>query len=249
MIEEMLFQILTLFPEMFNGPLESSIMKRAQEKKIIELRYVNYREFTTDKHHCVDDTPYGGGSGMVLKPEPIFRCLNAVKKDTPPGRVVLLTPQGKVFKQKMARELAKEQHLILICGHYEGFDERIRTYVDLELSIGDYVLTGGELAAMVVADAVTRLLPGVLGASDSAEYDSFTENLLDYPQYTRPVEFEGQRVPDILLSGHHKMIEEWRREQAILRTAERRPDLLKEEQLSEEELAFLCRKRNLTEEL
>jgi tRNA (guanine37-N1)-methyltransferase len=222
-----LIQILTLFPEMFSGPFENSIIKRAREQKLIEFRWLNFRDYTTDKHRTVDDTPYGGGSGMVLKPEPIFRCLQFAKEAAPNPFVILLTPQGAVFNQRITEELARREHLIFICGHYEGFDERIRAWVDLELSIGDYVLTGGELAAMVVSDAVARLVPGVLGSAESAQQDSFTDNLLDYPQYTRPVEFDGMAVPEVLFSGHHDNIEKWRREQAIIRTARRRPDLLK----------------------
>lgn len=227
----MLIQILTLFPEMFTGPFENSIIKRAREQKLIEFRWLNFRDYTTDKHRMVDDIPYGGGSGMVLKPEPIFRCMQFAKQATPNAFVILLTPQGTVFNQRIAGELACKEHLIFICGHYEGFDERIRAWVDMELSIGDYVLTGGELAAMVISDAVARLVPGVLGSAESAVKDSFTDNLLDFPQYTRPVEFEGMVVPEVLLSGHHANIEKWRREQAILRTAQRRPDLLVENKL------------------
>jgi tRNA (guanine37-N1)-methyltransferase len=242
----MLIQILTLFPEMFDGPFQSSILKRAQEQKLVQFRLVNFRDFAADKHHMVDDTPYGGGSGMVIKPEPIYRCLQAAKSiDTQP-QVVLLTPQGATFRQSTAEFLATQKHLILICGHYEGFDERIRSWVDYELSIGDYVLTGGELAAMVVCDAVVRLIPGVLGAEDSALLDSFTKGLLDYPQYTRPIEFEGLRVPDLLLSGHHAQIEIWRRKQALLKTAARRPDLLASASLSKEDREFLKIALNLT---
>lgn len=225
MRQPILIQILTLFPEMFISPFSSSILKRAQEQSLVEFRFINYRDFTTDRHHMVDDTPYGGGCGMVLKPEPIFRALATAKEVKPGAKVILLTPQGQMFGQPIARELAQLEHLILICGHYEGFDERIRAWVDLEMSIGDYVLTGGELAAMVISDAVTRLIPGALGSEDSAVHDSFTEDLLDYPQYTRPFEFEGMQVPEVLLSGHHAQIEAWRRKQALQRTAERRPDL------------------------
>lgn len=235
----MLLQILTLFPEMFNGPLQSSILKRAQDRGLVEFRIWNFREYATDKHRTVDDVPYGGGDGMVLKPEPIVRCLRAAEEGTPPAKVVLLTPQGELFKQPIAKELAQEDHLILICGHYEGFDERIRKWADRELSIGDYVLTGGELAAMVVSDAVVRLIPGVLGSTTSAEGDSFTDNVLEYPQYTRPFEFEGMTVPEILLSGHHARIQEWRRKQSLLRTALRRPDLLQNLLLSPEEKEYL----------
>lgn len=240
----MLIQILTLFPEMFTGPLNSSILKRAQEQGRVEFRLWNYREFTADKHRTVDDTPYGGGCGMVLKPEPIYHCLQAAKNAAAvnhrepgisPGepKVVLLTPQGKVFRQEIAGELARTDHLIMICGHYEGFDERIRQWADMELSIGDYVLTGGELAALVISDAVTRLIPGVLGSEESALHDSFADNLLDYPQYTKPPVFEGLNVPEILFSGHHAKIAAWRHEQALIRTMRRRPDLLETGNLSE----------------
>lgn len=241
----MLLQILTLFPEMFTGPLHSSIIKRAQEQGLVEFRIWNFREYTTDKHRTVDDVPYGGGDGMVLKPEPIVRCLRAVQEGSPPAKVVLLTPQGELFKQSIAEELAQESHLIFVCGHYEGFDERIRKWADRELSIGDYILTGGELAAMVVSDAVVRLIPGVLGSLTSAKYDSFSGNVLEYPQYTRPYEFEGMTVPEILLSGHHARIEEWRRKQSILRTAIRRPDLLQDLHLSDDEKEYL---RNILKE-
>jgi tRNA (guanine37-N1)-methyltransferase len=233
-----LIQIMTLFPEMFVGPFENSIIKKAREQKLIEFRWLNFREFTTDKHRMVDDIPYGGGSGMVLKPEPIFRCLQYAKQADANPFVILVTPQGKVFDQETARELSGKEHLIIICGHYEGFDERIRAWADLELSIGDYILTGGELPAMVISDAVARLIPGVLGSDQSALNDSFTDNLLDYPQYTRPVEFEGITVPEVLLSGHHANIEKWRRQQAVLRTAERRPDLLRKIKLTEAETSL-----------
>lgn len=241
----MIIQILTLFPEMFQGPFQNSILKRAQEQKLVEFRLINFRDFTTDKHRMVDDIPYGGGSGMVLKPEPIYRGLQFAKETNPSPKVILLTPQGKTFKQQNAEQLANEEHLVFICGHYEGFDERIRSWVDLELSIGDFVLTGGELAAMVISDAIVRLIPGVLGSGDSAVNDSFSQNLLDYPQYTRPVEFEGMIVPEVLSSGHHAKIEAWRREQAILRTALRRPDLLTKAGLTGQEKAFLLKELNL----
>lgn len=235
----MLIQILTLFPEMFNGPFQTSILKRAQEQNLVEFRFINYRDFTTDKHRMVDDIPYGGGSGMVLKPEPIYRGIQFTKSVPPSPKVILLTPQGEPFRQQTAEKLVQKEHLVFICGHYEGFDERIRSWVDSELSIGDYVLTGGEIAAMVICDAIVRLIPGVLGAEDSAINDSFSDSLLDYPQYTRPLEFEGLMVPEILLSGHHARIEAWRRKQAILRTALRRPELLKKAMLTTEEKEFV----------
>jgi len=240
----MLIQIMTLFPEMFDGPFSSSILKRAQEQKLVEFRLINYRDYTTDKHRAVDDTPYGGGSGMVLKPEPIYRCLQDIKAARADPKVILLTPQGIPFQQQQARELAQNDHLIMICGHYEGFDERIRSWVDLELSLGDFVMTGGELAAMVVSDAVTRLIPGVLGSEDSAVFDSFSNGLLDYPHYTRPVEFEGLTVPEILLSGHHAQIEAWRRKEALLRTVRRRPELLERVTLSEQDQVTLRQELN-----
>ncbi|HBE79389.1 MAG TPA: tRNA (guanosine(37)-N1)-methyltransferase TrmD [Firmicutes bacterium] len=241
----MIIQILSLFPEMFYGPFQNSILKRAQELKLVEFRLINFRDFTLDKHRMVDDIPYGGGSGMVLKPEPIYRGLQFAKETKPEAKVVLLTPQGQTFKQQTAEQLAAAEHIILICGHYEGFDERIRSWADLELSIGDYVLTGGELAAMAISDAVVRLIPGVLGSDESAQKDSFAGNLLDYPQYTRPAEFEGLCVPEVLLSGHHARIEAWRREQAILRTALRRPDLLAGAALTEREKQFLRQELDL----
>jgi tRNA (guanine37-N1)-methyltransferase len=240
----MLIQIMTLFPEMFDGPLQHSIIKRAQEQKLVEIRLWNYRDYSQDKHRTVDDTPYGGGSGMVLKPEPIYRCLQDVKAVYPNPQVILLTPQGIPLQQSLVRELAQNDHLILICGHYEGFDERIRAWVDWEVSIGDFVLTGGELAALVVSDAVTRLIPGVLGSEDSALYDSFSDGLLDYPHYTRPVEYEGLKVPEVLLSGHHAQIEVWRRKEALLRTARRRPDLLGKAALSSSDQAILRQEFN-----
>jgi tRNA (guanine37-N1)-methyltransferase len=235
----MLIQILTLFPEMFQGPLSSSILKRAREQGLVEFQTLNFREFATDRHRTVDDTPYGGGSGMVLKPEPIYHCLQQAKANAPAAQVILLTPQGERFTQGIAAELAHAEQIIFICGHYEGFDERIRAWADRELSIGDYVLTGGEPAAIVISDAVVRLLPGVLGAEDSAEDDSFQDGLLEYPQYTRPIEFDGVGIPEVLLSGHHGQIERWRRQQALLRTAQRRPELLKEAQLTAADQKFL----------
>jgi tRNA (guanine37-N1)-methyltransferase len=235
------FDVLTLFPEMFDGFLNSSIIKKAREKGLIETRLVNFRDFATDKHRTVDDIPYGGGGGMVLKPEPIFSAVDALlagKEEKPP--ILLMSPQGEPFTQKKAEELAQHDHLILICGHYEGFDERIRRHLATgEISIGDYVLTGGELPAMVVIDSVSRLIPGVLGNETSAADDSFSTGLLEYPQYTRPSLFRGYHVPDVLLSGHHARIEEWRRQEALRRTWERRPDLLRTAPLTEKDRAFL----------
>ena len=216
------FDIFTLFPGMFQGPLTESILKRAQERGLLSIALHNIRDATTDKHHIVDDYPYGGGVGMVMKPEPIFSAIEAVHQG---GPIILLTPQGRSFQQQIARELAQESRLTLLCGHYEGIDERVRQHlVTDELSIGDYVLTGGELGAMVIVDAVSRLIPGVL-TEGSTEEESHSHNLLEYPHYTRPPDFRGWRVPDILLSGHHAQIARWRRKQSIKITRQRRPDL------------------------
>jgi len=224
----MRIDILTLFPEVFDSPLSYSIIKRAQENGLIEISLTNIRDFSTDNYKKVDDKPYGGGPGMVMMPGPVFDCLEQVRKlSTDKGRLILLSPQGHQFNHSKAVELSKEKRMILISGKYEGFDERIRTGLGAEqISIGDYVLNGGELAAMVIIDAVVRLLPGALGDEDSAKDDSFSEGLLEYPQYTRPEVFRGMKVPDILLSGDHKKIADWRKEQAIERTQKTRPDLL-----------------------
>jgi tRNA (guanine37-N1)-methyltransferase len=222
--------VFTLFPGMFRGPFEESILKRAQEQGLISLALHNIRDATTDKHHIVDDYPYGGGAGMVMKPEPVFAAVEAVYQG---GPVILLTPQGRLFTQAEAQRLAREPRLTLICGHYEGVDERVRAHlVTDELSIGDYVLTGGELAAMVVIDAVSRLVPGVLGTPASVVEESHSSGLLEYPQYTRPPEFRGWQVPSILLSGNHGAIARWRRKEALRRTRARRPDLLARIELS-----------------
>jgi len=218
--------VLTLFPAMFAGPLDESILRRARESGRLELALHDLRDWTHDRHRTVDGTPYGGGPGMVLKPEPIFEAIDELANDT--TQVVMLTPQGEPFRQAKARELSAHEHLLLLCGSYEGFDERIRTRVHHEISIGDYVLTNGALPAMVVIDAVTRLLPGVLGDDASSVEESFSENTLDYPQYTRPAEYRGLEVPEVLQNGNHAAIEQWRREQAAQRTRERRPDLLEE---------------------
>lgn len=219
----MKIDILTLFPEMFENIFSSSIIKRAIEDKKVEINIYNFRDYTTDPHNRVDDTPYGGGAGMVLTCQPIFDCVEAIRKDY--SKVILLTPDGKTYNQEMAYNLSKEKHLILIAGHYEGFDERIRSICDLELSIGDYVLTGGELASMVIVDSIVRLLPGVI-EEESHKNDSFNNNLLDYPTYTKPRIYKGMEVPEVLLSGDHKKIANWRMEQSIKKTKERRPDLL-----------------------
>jgi tRNA (guanine37-N1)-methyltransferase len=234
--------ILTLFPEMFTGVLGASILSRAEEKGIVQYRTINYRQYAQNKHQQVDDYPYGGGGGMVLKPEPIFLALEDLLSgvaDSQP-RVILTCPQGKRYNQQLADELAKEQHLIFICGHYEGYDERIRQYlVTDEISIGDYVLTGGELPTMVMIDSIVRLREGALGNETSAKTDSFSSGLLEYPHYTRPAEFRGMKVPDVLLSGHHERIDQWRRKQALYRTWKLRPDLLADYQLSPEEQRWL----------
>ena len=219
----MKIDILTLFPDMFKGVFDESIIKRAIFEKRVEINIINFRDFTIDPHNKVDDTPYGGGAGMVLMPQPIFDCVKSLK--TPFSKVILLTPDGISYKQDIAYNLCKEKHLILICGHYEGFDERIRSLCDMELSIGDYVLTGGEIPAMVIVDSVVRLLPGVIN-EESSNNDSFNNNLLDYPTYTKPRVYEGMKVPEVLLSGDHKKIAEYRMQESIKKTKLRRPDLL-----------------------
>ena len=226
----MRIDILTLFPEMFQNVLGESMLKIAREKELVSFHLHNIRDYSNDKHRCVDDKPYGGGAGMVMKPEPVFNAVEAVELlDDAVSTKILLTPQGETFNQGIADNLSKKTRLMIICGHYEGFDERIRSGIDaLEISIGDYVLTGGEIPAMVVIDSISRLVPGVLGGDDSLQDESFVNMMLEYPQYTRPAEFRGMKVPEVLKSGHHSKIEEWRIENAILRTQERRPDLLKE---------------------
>ena len=231
------FDIFTLFPTMFQGPFSESILKRAQERRLLSIALHNIRDATTDKHHIVDDYPYGGGAGMVMKPEPIFAAIEAVHQK---GPIIYLTPQGRLFNQQIAQELAQEPCITLLCGHYEGIDERVCQHlVTDEISIGDYVLSGGELPAMVLIDAVTRLLPGALGHVDSAEEDSFTDGLLDCPHYTRPEVYADQRVPDVLLSGNHAHIRRWRMKQSLGRTFERRADLLESRSLSGEEKKLL----------
>lgn len=226
--------VLTLFPEMFEGPMNASILKKAREKDLIAFDTVNFRDYAHSKHKNVDDIPYGGGAGMVLKPEPIFEALEDVRRlpSMNQAKVLLMSPQGQPFNQAKAQALAQEEALIFLCGHYEGFDERIRTIVDEELSIGDYVLTGGELPAMVVIDAVCRLLPGVLGEKDSHVRDSFSDGLLEHPHYTRPREYRGMTVPEVLLNGHHAQIDRWRRKESLRRTWHRRKGLLEAANLS-----------------
>lgn len=217
--------IITIFPDIFFGPFNESIVNRAIKRGLIEINVVDLRDFTHDKRRTVDDKPYGGGPGMLMKPEPIFEAVQSLKSDD--STVLLTTPQGKTFNQKLARELSLKKHLIIVCGHYEGVDQRIcDLLIDMELSIGDYVLTSGNLPAMVITDAVTRLIPGALGCAESSEDESFSENTLEYPQYTRPPEFRGLKVPDVLLSGNHQEIGNWRNQIAEERTRERRPDLM-----------------------
>jgi tRNA (guanine37-N1)-methyltransferase len=241
----MKIDVLTLFPEMFDGVFGASILGKAKEKGIVSLEAINFRAYSGNKHNTVDEYPYGGGGGMVLKPDPVFAAVEDLQIDeNVRPRVILMCPQGAQFTQKKAEELAKEQHLVLICGHYEGYDERIREHlVTDELSIGDYVLTGGEVPAMVVIDSVVRLLPGVLGNETSAVTDSYSTGLLEHPHYTRPAEFRGWAVPDVLISGHHANIEVWRREQSLLRTLQRRPDLLGQAELTEKERKWLAAKK------
>jgi tRNA (guanine37-N1)-methyltransferase len=236
----MRFDILTLFPKMFSSPFEESILGKAIEKGLVQIRTINIRDFALDKHQVVDDTPYGGGQGMVMKVEPIARAIEWVRSQNPSAWMIYLTPQGKVFDQEIAKALTFREHLILLCGRYEGVDERVKElFVDEEISIGDYVLTGGELAAMVLIDAVSRLLTGVLGSDRSAEEDSFFNSLLEYPQYTRPSNFRGREVPEVLLSGNHQAFSLWRKKEALRRTALKRPDLLAKANLSDEDKSFL----------
>lgn len=227
------FEVLSLFPEMFESPFSCSILKRAGEKGLLEIRLHNIRDYAEDRHRVTDDAPYGGGGGMVMKVEPIDRALTSIVGERSNDLIVLLTPQGEPFDQESARELSSYSRIILVCGHYEGVDERVRRHlVDREISIGDYILTGGELSAMVVVDAIARLIPGVLGNDGSASADSFSDGLLEYPHYTRPADYRGWQVPEVLLSGNHREIQEWRRRESIRRTRLKRPDLLKKAHLS-----------------
>ena len=239
----MRIDMVTIFPEMFAGPFGDSITKRAVDNGILDIHFTNFRDYTEDKHHHVDDTPFGGGAGMVIKPEPMYKAVRDVLGKTQEfaanRRVLIMDPSGPTFTQEKAKELAGYDQLVFICGHYEGFDARIYKLADEAISIGDFILTGGELPAMVITDAVSRMLPGVLGAPDSAPTDSFYEGLLEFPQYTRPREFEGMAVPEVLLSGNHAKIRQWRREQSLLVTKKYRPDLLEKADLTEKDRIFL----------
>jgi tRNA (guanine37-N1)-methyltransferase len=240
----MKIDILTLFPEMFEGVLGHSILKKAQELGAVSYNVINFRSFSNNRHQKVDDYPYGGGAGMVLTPQPIFDAVEDIKGDGA-GRVVLLCPQGERYTQKKAEELAREEHLIFICGHYEGYDERIREHIVTdEISIGDFVLTGGELGAMVIVDSVTRLLPGVLGNDESSVKDSHSSGLLEHPHYTRPADYHGYKVPEVLLSGDHSKIQSWRDRESLRRTWKRRPDLLQSRELTEQEKKWINEFKN-----
>jgi tRNA (guanine37-N1)-methyltransferase len=239
----MRIDVITTFPEFVEAGISYSIVKRARDKDVLKIYVHDLRNWTHDRHRSTDDEPFGGGAGMVMKPEPVFEAIEALKAENPDKepRVVLMTPQGRPFSQKLAHEMAvPDEWFIFICGHYEGFDERIREHLATdEISIGDYVLTGGELPALVIIDAVTRLLPGALGAEESAEQDSFSDGLLEYPHYTRPADFRGWKVPEVLLSGHHANIAKWRRKESLRRTLERRPDLLEKIDLTKADLRLL----------
>jgi tRNA (guanine37-N1)-methyltransferase len=237
----MIFDILTIFPEIFRSPLSESLMKKALDRGIIQVRVWNLRDFTGDKHRTTDDYPYGGGAGMVMKAEPVFRAVEEIKGKNPEARTVLLTPQGERFHQGLAQELSEQKHWILICGRYEGLDERVRLgAVDREISIGDYILNGGEIPALVFLEVISRFVPGFLGSEQSVEEESFSDGLLEYPQYTRPPVFRGMEVPEVLLSGNHAEIKRWRRKESLKRTHRRRPDLLKRADLSAEDLEYLA---------
>ena len=237
----MRFDILTLFPEMFEGPFSDSIIKKARENNILDINLIDIRDYTTDKHNTADDYPYGGGAGMVMKVDPIYYALQDLTEDfTVKTTNILLTPRGRQLDQELVKDLSEKERLILICGHYEGVDERIRNnFVDLEISIGDYVLTGGEIPAMVLVDAVSRMIPDVLGHADSKKNDSFYQGILDYPHYTRPRQFKGMEVPEILLSGNHQLIDRWRKKEALKRTYTMRPDLINEDKLTDQQKELL----------
>lgn len=235
----MRIDLLTLFPEFFDSPLNQSMLRRAQALGKVSFRVLNLRDYAHDRHKVTDDRPFGGGPGMVMKPEPLVAAIRSVRQEDPDTRVILLSPAGRLFDQEVAAELAHCSALLLVCGHYEGVDDRVRHFIDDEISIGDYILTGGEIPALVVVDAVTRLIPGVLGGEGATAEESFQTGLLEYPHYTRPRDFEGLTVPDVLLGGDHARIARWRREQALLRTRKLRPDLLEKAPLSSEDQEFL----------
>lgn len=243
------FDIITLFPRMFDSPLQESILHKARQSGLISVGLHDLRDYTVDRHRTADDTPYGGGAGMVLKIEPLVAAIENIRSTSGQTRTLLTSPQGEKFTQATACRLSALSQIVIVCGRYEGFDERVLDYVDEEVSLGDYVLTGGELAAMAVVDAVARQVPGVIGAEESVAEDSLANGLLKYPQYTRPAEFRGTRVPDVLMSGDHKKIEQWRREAALSKTAARRPDLLEKADLSDKEKALLrnCKHKQETE--
>jgi tRNA (guanine37-N1)-methyltransferase len=237
----MIFDILTIFPEIFRSPLSESLLKKALDRGLIQVRVWNLRDFTEDRHRTTDDYPYGGGAGMVMKAEPIFRAVEEIKSQNPEARAILLTPQGERFHQGLAKELSEQKHWILVCGRYEGLDERVRRgVVDREISIGDYILNGGEIPALVFLEVISRYVPGFLGSEQSVEEESFSDGLLEYPQYTRPPVFRGKEVPEVLLSGNHAEIKRWRRRESLKRTYGRRPDLLERADLSEEDLEYLA---------
>lgn len=238
----MKIDVVTLFPEMFDGPLGHSIVSRAIDRGLVDINRVNFRQFGKGKHQVVDDTPYGGGAGMLLKPEPLFEAMESIEEREPhtKKRVILMDPAGKPFNQAMAEDFSEEEHLVFLCGHYEGYDERIRSLVTDEVSLGDYVLTGGELAAMVMIDATVRLLPEALGNSASAQTDSHSSGLLEHPHYTRPAEYKGMKVPEVLMNGNHGLIEQWRHKESLKRTFERRPDMLDGRELTDEEKQWLA---------
>jgi tRNA (guanine37-N1)-methyltransferase len=241
----MVFDILTIFPEIFRSPLSESLIKKALDKGILQVRIWNLRDFTEDKHRTTDDYPYGGGAGMVMKAEPIFRAVEEIKTNDPKARTLLLTPQGERFHQGLARGLSEQKHWILICGRYEGLDERVRLgVVDREISIGDYVLNGGEIPALVFLEVISRYVPGFLGSEQSVEEETFSDGLLEYPHYTRPPVIRGMEVPEVLLSGNHAEIKRWRRRESLKRTYLRRPDLLERADLSEEDLEYLAQLKN-----
>jgi tRNA (guanine37-N1)-methyltransferase len=235
----MRFDVLTLFPEMFEGPLGASLLKKARDKGLLDINLINLRDFTSDKHKTADDSPYGGGAGMVMKVEPIAKAISKLKVKSNKVKMIFLCPTGKTLTQEKIISLSKEEHLILLCGHYEGVDERVRGLVDEEISIGDYVLTGGELPAMVLIDSIARHIPGIVKEEASVQNDSFFNGLLDHPSYTKPEEFDGKKVPEVLLSGHHAEIERWRRKEALRLTFYRRPDLLAKANLNEEDRKML----------